>query len=149
MVKLLFSSSDTLIGKTIRATTDSEWNHVDVLIDDKWLIGATTEGVVYCTLAQRVSESASHEVVELDIDRGFIEAVTAEFGKPYDYLGAVCSIFSLPHNWQDDRRWFCSELIAAMAKKHGVVLADSKSWHVTPGMLYEAVKSRLTIVSHR
>lgn len=57
-----------------------------------------------------------------------------ELGKPYDWKG-VLNFITHKRNWQEDDRWFCSELVAYAFKRAGRPIINNDSYRVTPGDL--------------
>ena len=141
-IKLLFSRSHQLGSYFIRWITWSDWSHVEFVTDDGFVIGAVYPGgVMKYPLATRLAESSAYEyctVVKGDYQKA-LDFLTKQIGKPYD----VTAIFGiLTHrDWEEDDRWFCSEMQTAAIKESndGVCSPVRKvSWRVTPQDLYQS-----------
>ena len=75
------------------------------------------------------------EVPDLDAVIAFGEA---QHGKPYDFGGAFALPLLSSDDWNDDHKWWCSELAFAMLMAGGVTLLDPQERHrVTPNDLYQ------------
>ena len=70
---------------------------------------------------------------ELDGLRGFL---MRQIGKPYDTRGVLHFVTRRPERWQDQEKWFCSELIhAGFVYIRKPLLVRIPAWKVYPGML--------------
>lgn len=140
MVKLIFSTSDDLVSRAIRLYTWGDWSHVGVLLPDNTVIDSTLtyKGVSQRSLEQFQSEDSKWEIIEHQgLSEELIGFMKQQIGKPYDFTG----ILGLPFrkDWENDDRWFCSELIAWAAKQAGTPIINKDAWRVTPQDLYQAV----------
>ncbi len=118
-IRLLFSSSNSLMGAVIRTATWSRWNHVALVTDDEVIEATPFFGVRQIALAEAVGRARETALVELPArePRQIIEAARSQLGKPYDWT-AVLGL-GLRRDWQDRDAWFCSELIAWSAAEAG------------------------------
>lgn len=152
-MKVVLSATYSIGGWIIRVGTRSAWNHCDVLFDDGTLIGSTgAGGVKRITLDERLN-CGPHEVYKYRIDeikltdeeeakaRAFAEA---QVGKPYDFTAVFA--FALPwrENWNVKRKWFCSELVAAVINSTGRLFARKDAHRITPNNIDES--SMLTTI---
>lgn len=136
MITLRFSDLGwPVISPIISFWTRSWVNHVDAVLLDGSTITAVPGGV------QRRAPSPARraETVEipcsLEQRRAFWTWMHGEIGKPYDYLGVI----GFPAGIHDDRRWFCSELVAAGLRNAEIV--DFGADHtVSPARLYRTAK---------
>jgi hypothetical protein len=112
-VRLLFSTTRQPFSALIRAATWSRWSHVSIIDDDAMVIEASAlHGVRRIPLHQALSAASDCNVVSVacaDSD-SILAAVESQIGRPYDWSG-IASL-ELHRDWQDDSKWFCSELIA-------------------------------------
>jgi uncharacterized protein YycO len=136
-MKVIYCANHTLSSWLIRLVTWSRWSHAAVQIDDETIIDATFKhGGVH---ARPLSALAGYrqEVVEYtlpDEDKAQ-DWLRRQIGKPYDW-SALLGIF-LHRNWQEDDKWFCSELTECALAAGGLQrwLGESIN-RVTPGMGY-------------
>lgn len=139
-MKVIFSASTTIPGFLIRLGTKSNWCHVDMLFADGTLIGSRGQtGVEKTTLEKRLARpDISHyrvdEIILPDEDsaRTFAEV---QVGKPYDYTAIFAFLMPWRSNWQEDSKWFCSELVAAAIHQGGIEIARMDASRVTPAFL--------------
>ena len=108
-MRVLFCTSKLPGAVLIRAVTWSQWSHV----------------------------ALAHVIVDLPCDfREFvIEAARSQVGKPYD----PTALFGLlmHRDWQEEDRWFCSELVAWAFAQGGSPLFRAEALHrVTPQLLW-------------
>jgi uncharacterized protein YycO len=140
-MKVLFSATESLGGKLIRIGTRSDWNHVDLLFSDGTLIGATSAGVQKLTLEKRIYNSSYRtyayriDEVEVKDEQKVYEFAMAQLGKTYDYTAVFAFLLPWRANWNANRRWFCSELVAAAIVAGGTTIARMDMHRVTPGFL--------------
>jgi uncharacterized protein YycO len=134
-MKILFFRSNTLLSWLIRLLTWSEWSHVALVMD-----GQVVEAVwprvrqVPMEVAQRGYVVAEVEIPCHDPATAWAWVVAQE-GKPYDW--SALPGFLLHRNWENENRWFCSELAAKAFQEGGTPLfrSDCVS-RVTPQMLW-------------
>ncbi len=143
---IVFSSAPTITSLAIRTATVSSWSHVDMLWDDGTLIGSVSHaqgvhaaGVQKLTLEERLQHSKinCYRIDRLDLRNEYAARDFAEqqVGKPYDWGGAFAIPFWNGRNWQNDSKWFCSELIAACAVAGKTPLIRMNTYRVTPEMV--------------
>lgn len=137
MITLLFTTSNHPLSAVIRATTWSRWSHVALVSGDMVIEAAAPGGVTRRPLADALAAARDYELVMLpshDPQR-IIEAAVSQLGKPYDY-SAIVGLW-LHRDWQDDRRWFCSELVAWSFQQAGEPLFRPDTLRrITPQHLY-------------
>ena len=138
---ILFSRSRTLGSLLIRSATWSRWSHVCLATPDGTAIEATA--------AHGVQEVDVYDVIDrssmVALGRVWCPDVPAaiawarrQVGKPYDYFGALG--LGLHREWQQDDKWWCSELVEAALAKGGNLrfrhdlqrVTPQHSWMVTP-----------------
>ncbi len=137
---LVFMDSNTIGGRLIRMVTWGKWSHVGILSNDFSIYDSKLScgGVVKADLGDRLSQYRKHCVVELPVDdAGVIRAVHSQLGKPYDFS----AVFGIPfhRNWQEEDKWFCSELVAWACAQGGFPVINKPFGRVTPQDLYETV----------
>lgn len=80
--------------------------------------------------------------VELDHLRDtkfFYNFLEKQIGKKYDWLG-ICAFIFRKRNWQNPKKWFCSELVAASFKHSGNIIVNSSASRVTPEDLIKSIR---------
>jgi uncharacterized protein YycO len=118
-IKLQFSSSNSVGSRLIRWRDWSDYSHVDLVLPDGKLLGALPDGGVqirdpYPTRSKLILS------IEVSPDKyhSILFRALSQVGKPYDYVGILGFVFN--RDWEDDSKWFCSELIAWLFKECGV-----------------------------
>lgn len=139
VVRVLFTRRHHLGSVAIRTATWSPWSHVDVILPDGRMIGATLEhGVAFATLGERLRKASRAAVVEFpaaDPDAVYA-ALLSQLGKPYDWT-AIAGMVIRNRNWQEDDSWFCSELIAwAFSQAGQPIFRESLVDRITPQHLW-------------
>lgn len=145
MIEVFFSDSDQFAAKMIRSVTWSEYSHVGfydrqngTVIDSRFKRKGVTEYSFddlkkeYPIIKLRSFPNVPREA--LDIARG-------QIGKPYDWTALAGIQFH--RNWQDDKKWFCSELIAWVCQQAGASIIFKESWRVTPQDVLEVSSAGL------
>jgi hypothetical protein len=138
MVKIFFADTDLLGSKLIRFLTWSDFSHVGFIdeethtaIDSRYGKGGVTE-----YLAEELYAHYPRLIVlDVDVPRAALDFARLQFGKGYD-LTALFGM-ELHRNWQEDDKWFCSELVAWCCAKAGKALINKEAWRVTPQDLWE------------
>jgi len=133
-MKLLFTRRRHIGSWIIRMVTWSEYSHVDIVLDEHYLIGATAfEGVAIQSINYRLSNASKAVLMDLPVKslEDAIGYAKSQVGKRYDWLGVFG--IGLRRNWQDEKKWSCAELVAAAADYAGQKPFDSKfHYRITP-----------------
>lgn len=141
-MKILLCRSRTIGSWLIRLVTWSDWSHVAV-IDGEHAIEAVWPRVRRVPLADVMAQHTACEIVEFsctDVDAA-IRAARSQIGKPYD-LTALVGLLA-HRDWQEDDRWFCSELAAWSFAQAGTPLFRHDAVHrITPQHLWMLSPSR-------
>ena len=137
-IRLLFSTSHHPMSAVIRACTWSNWSHV-ALVAGPFAIEAVTTGVRKVPVLDAMDRAKRAAVVELPCrdPRAVIAAAESQLGKPYDFTAIVG--LGLHRDWQEDDRWFCSELVAWAFEVAGAPLFRTGYWRVTPQTIYAPI----------
>lgn len=117
----------------ICALTWSKWSHCGVVTPDGTVIEAAAfHGVREISASEFLAGKTSTLIREIPVpdDAAAIAFARTQVGKPYDYLG-VAGI-GLHRDWQQDDRWFCSELVEAAAAAGGRPRFINDARRVTP-----------------
>lgn len=133
-MEVYFTRSHTLGSYLIRLLTGSQWSHCGV-VDGPYIIDSMQGfGVRRRSLRSFLDAFPEHELVTIPGEHlGAMQFYREQVGKPYD--GEALWGFLMPwRDWQDDSKWFCSELIAAGRQ------GWSDSSRFTPGALYDLLK---------
>jgi uncharacterized protein YycO len=112
-VIIRLSSSRSLFSKLIKYITKSEYSHADIQIDDGVYVGSIPfKGVTIYNDENVVNESFFEVQLTKEQQDKVLWYVFDQLDKPYDYSG-VWGFLTRDRKWQEDDRWFCSELVAA------------------------------------
>jgi uncharacterized protein YycO len=133
-MKLIFATDSEPLSKVIRTVTSCRWHHVGVIFDD-YVIEARFSGVLKTPLAD-VKARGDYAVVDHAIaneDKALAFALE-QVGKGYDIAGLIG--FPFRARWQDPTRWYCSELVAAIAEAGGTPLVRTDLAGVSPRDLW-------------
>lgn len=136
-MNLIFTRSWSPLSAIIRLATWSTWSHVGVLLGDRVLDSTIRHGVAMRDMDSFMAGISAHRVVDVETENplGVINALRSQIGKPYDLTGVLG--MSLRRNWQEDDRWFCSELVAWAFKQSGQPLFRNESmYRITPQHLW-------------
>lgn len=133
-MKLLFTRRHHIGSWLIRMVTWSEYSHVDIVLDDEFIIGAVAfKGVQKIRLDDRLAKASKSVVMDIPVKclQDAEAFAIAQLRKPYDWLGVVG--IGLKRNWQEDDKWSCAELVASVLSEGGQKPFDSKFYHrITP-----------------
>jgi len=116
-MKIIFTNSNTIGSKIIRWKTKSKWSHVGIVDLKRQVVfeAVWPDGVVQTPLDKVIARSNEWECRELPVEHygPAIAYMVSQLGKPYDTLGVLGLGFN--RNWQDDKKWWCSEYVAMVA----------------------------------
>ena len=135
-MRVLFCTSKLPGAVLIRSVTWSKWSHV-ALVDGDEAIEATWPVVRVAPLAEVIAAHSDHVIVDLPCfsPADAIRAARSQVGKPYD-LTALLGLL-MHRDWQEDDRWFCSELVAWAFAQGGSPLFRPEAMHrITPQHLW-------------
>ena len=135
-VRLVFTRRRHPGSVLLRAFLWSAWSHC-AIVDGVDIIEAAADGGVRIReLGDLLRESSEHAFVDVPTSdaRAVIAAARSQVGKPYDWLGVLG--IGVRRRWQDNDRWFCSELIAWAFERAGWPLFRGQPWRITPRDLY-------------
>lgn len=138
-MQIAFATDSEPLSKVIRAATSCQWHHVGVVFNNEYVVEARFVGVVKTPLAD-FKARGKHLIVDYPVsDEGVAqEFALTQLGKEYDFAGLIS--FPFRRRWQDDTRWYCSELVAAIAAAGGSPVVRSGLKAVSPRDLWVATK---------
>lgn len=132
---LRFSASKVAGSKMIAWFTWADFSHVEVVFSTHTIGSRFVGGVQEWPLGSKYRHVKD---VRIDVSQAFFDFLEAQLGRKYDYLSILGFIFR--RDWQEKRRWHCSELIAsALVADNRLTLANLN--RVTPGMLYALIQN--------
>ena len=139
-MRLIFANSNTIGSKVIRWKTNSKWSHVGVVDKKRNIVfeAIWPDGVVQTPLEKVKARSSEWEFRELPVEdySAAIAYLIAQLGKPYDTFGVLGLGFN--RNWQDDKKWWCSEYTAMAALQGGDKGFNNMISTITPQDVYNA-----------
>ena len=137
-MKIIFATDGDPLSRVIRAVTSCPWHHVGVVFGD-YVIEARFTGVIKTPLDD-IKARGKYAVVDCPVaDEAKAEAFAlAQVGKQYDLAGLIS--FPFRARWQNDSRWYCSELVAATAAAGGSPLVRAGLSGVSPRDLWVVTK---------
>jgi uncharacterized protein YycO len=124
-VRVIFTRSRNLGSFFIRLFTWSTWSHVGI-VDGEYVIEAVWPKVRRVRIDKFLEGKSNWRIDQFACanKQAIIDAAKSQLGKPYD-IGAVIG-FLFRSNWQDDDKWFCSEILAWAFDKGGTPLFRPK-----------------------
>lgn len=136
-MRVLLATSNLPGAVLIRALTWSQWSHAALLVDDANVVEATWPNVRVTPLADVIAKHTRHIIIDLPCGNPdeAIRAALSQVGRSYD-LTALFGIL-IHRDWQEDDRWFCSELVAWAFDQAGSPLFRHEDVHrITPQHLW-------------
>jgi hypothetical protein len=128
VITLQFSAQRLPASWLIRWFTWSPFSHVDLVLPDGRLLGARGSGGVAIRDPEPFYKVARFQV---DAPDRVLDLAAEQIGKPYDWA-AILGI-AARGDWQDQGRWFCSELVAWAFQQAGRPLLRANHFHrITP-----------------
>ena len=135
-MRLLFCTSRLPGAALIRAVTWSPWSHV-VIVDGDEAIEAVWPAVRVVPVTKVLASHGRYAFADLPCTdpAAVIAAARSQVGKPYD-LSALFGLLA-HRDWQEEDRWFCSELVAWAFDQGGSPLFRREANHrITPQHLW-------------
>ncbi len=137
MIGIRFSDLGWPVVCPMVSIVTQHWsNHVDLMAGDDVAISALPGGV----RERRISAGMDRrsEIIPVpcaeDQKAAAVNYARSQIGKGYDYAGVM--LFSFAPRWNDETRWFCSELTAAALQHAGIINIPKSLWRVSPGNLF-------------
>lgn len=137
-----FSAGSDPISWLVQARTACRWSHVDFLIPETGqLLGALPGGGMQ--FRDKIARETRFAICEVPVAEGWRYAME-QLNSPYDWLGVFCLGLPFPsRNWQDDKYWWCSEIVAASLLHAGCPIVNPEVFGVTPRDLWYSSQSHL------
>jgi uncharacterized protein YycO len=135
-----FCRGKNLAAEAIKFATFSQFSHVAIMVNHHVYEATFEHGVTRSTFAQFDKRYPDHESVIVDDQNKDIAEtwLNRQVGKPYDFSALAALPFR--KNWQNDEKWFCSELVACALMKAGVLKTTIKTSRITQRDLWYARK---------
>ena len=137
-MRVIFCRTNSIAGFFIRLFTMSKYNHVALEFNGRVIDSNTGVGVSECNLPEFNKRYSKTTMIKV---KGVNETIAWRFimdqvGKSYDYTAIIA--FPFRSNWQDEDKYFCSELVAS-ALNHGGKSLRLPANRVTPHNLWMAI----------
>ena len=134
-MQIIFATDGEPLSKVIRAVTNCPWHHVGAIFNDEYVIEARFTGVIKTPLSE-FKARGKYTIVDYPVkDEGAaLDFALDQLGKKYDMAGLISFPFRV--RWQDDSRWYCSELVAAIAVAGGSPIVRANLTGVSPRDLW-------------
>lgn len=128
-MKLLLTAKNNIGSWFIRVFTWSRWSHIAIVVDGYVIEASALHGVCFTPLEQALNGTTDHAFIEVPCSNpdAVIQAALSQADKPYDW-GAIFG-FGFRRDWQDDKKWFCSELPAWAFEQAGCPVFRSEAMH--------------------
>jgi len=142
-VKLVFFKevdSSTLLRRLIKWWTNSNYYHVEIVIDNLW-VSAELSGVELHELRPLEDK---YDYVDLNVDlskeqyTALLKWVGSKDGIRYDYLGVLLSTI-LPARIDNPNKWFCSEIVVKILQ----LMLVEEVYDLTPNMITPGYLAKL------
>ena len=133
-MKVIFSGNWLPGSAAIRILTQARWHHCGVIRGDTVIESRMFKGV---TLTDIDEFKARGKWAIIDIPMSeeqediAINFMLGETGSGYDYSGIFAVLF-VRREWQNPRKWYCSEIIAAACAAANKPIARTKVAGVSP-----------------
>jgi hypothetical protein len=131
-IVLRFASNDTIASSIVRYFTWSAFSHIDYIFDDGRCYSALpSTGVGFNS---DINDYVEHFELKVKNKNKIEDFLLAQEGKKYDWS----AIFGIPFRtkWNNDSKWFCSELITAAVEQDIKLFNEPDKYRITPRDLY-------------
>jgi uncharacterized protein YycO len=135
-MKVLLFKGRGIISWSIRWFTRSQYSHAAIQVQSGQIFEAWQGAGVRVTTLRSWKDVDVFEVdVTLEQRQKIHEFLEGELGCGYDYWGIWGFVSRQPR--RSNKKWFCSELVAAAFEEAGISLLgnNTPSWAVSPAML--------------
>lgn len=127
MITLQFSAKAAPASWLIRRFTWSDYSHVDFVLPNGCLLGASGSGGV---AIRRTGRYSACDRFTVDAPASVLNIAASQVGKPYDWPAILGMVGR--HNWQNEDAWFCSELVSWAFQQAGHPLLHAPKHRITP-----------------
>lgn len=128
-------------GTIIKLATFSKWSHSAIMFDDDTVIDVTRPtGVRQLTKEQFLAQypNSDFHYVEVPDENKARKFALEQLNKRYD-ITAIFGIIFQNRRWQDDNKWFCSELVEAVLAAGGKIRFRTVVSSILPRETYAVV----------
>ncbi|MFA6903334.1 MAG: YiiX/YebB-like N1pC/P60 family cysteine hydrolase [Gallionellaceae bacterium] len=135
-MKIIFCTSNKIGARLIRAVTWSDWSHVGIINGDE-VIEAVYPRVKATPLHEVIANHTRYCIVDIPCpdEAAAIKAALSQIGKIYDLKGMLG--LGINRDWQDDSKWWCSELVAWAILQGGLrIFRDGVMHRITQQHLF-------------
>lgn len=133
-MQIIVASQRTPAALLIRFFTFSKWNHSAICFEEEVFDSTFIPGVQLRSKKDFLKKYTRYEIINVtDVpypDQAY-EFAKAQVGKKYDWK-ALFGIFFQKRRWQEEDRWFCSELVEATIAAAGRQRFRDKIYRITP-----------------
>ena len=137
-----------ILSKCVQLWTGSQYFHVALIIDGKWITSDTEKGVI---IEEYGFDDDTYDYFNLDVpeftsksNEIFSKYVHNQIHSGYDWIGIIFSEF-LKLRWESKSKWYCSEFVVKMLQIIGCYEAIDSSTLVSPSELHKILKHRLVL----
>lgn len=140
-MNLIFATDSEKLSGIIRAVTSCQWHHVGAIFGD-YVYEARFSGVLK-THVEDFKKRGRYCIVDCPLkdESAALDFANEQLGKKYDIAGLIS--FPLRARWQDPTRWYCSELVAAIAEAGRTQIVRSDLSGVSPRDLWVNTKNKV------
>jgi len=135
-VYLRFSSAKTFASWLVATWTGTWTSHVEFVVSEGQYLGSDMEtGVAFVDDQYYIDTHLKREeYVKVKVTQEQYDIIyqyaRSQIGKDYDTWALIGNLFR--RNWQETKKWFCSELIAKSFKEAGYPLMNYRTNRITP-----------------
>ena len=130
-----FATTKGWLSRVIRTLTLSRWSHVALQIGPSVFEATMKDGVTVGSLYEfRERYPVSTQLIVGGEEHLAATWLRNRVGADYDYSALLA--FAVNRNWEDDEKWFCSELVTQALIKAGAIHPKIKSHRITPRDLW-------------
>lgn len=107
----------------IKLFTFSKWNHSAIMFDENTVFDVTVMSKVRCQTKEQFLKhypKSDFHRVNVPNEQAALAFAKAQLGKEYD-KSAIFGIIFQKRRWQEDDKWFCSELVEAILAAGGKI----------------------------
>ena len=139
---LIFIDSGKFAGGVVKWWTDSIFDHVEICMGDRKVVGARPSGGVQVRdISKFESEKwclARPAITLLDKDKdAIINFALSQVGKKYDFISLLG--FPMDRNIDNPNKWFCSEFVGKAFNVGNYPLIPRKSPNrIPPELIYQS-----------